>query len=167
MCIRDSITAESEKLDPLTLQEMCLAIRSLATIYLKPIKSVFRTARPRTTQDSPALQKDRLPSREDALLARASMIQQQAMNGTGGSNEGANGDLPSAVDAADMYFAGVNSQQMAQLSVNDHDGYGYGDGGLMSPGSGPGETMFVVSQNQPQQVYRPVAGQGNGDLLML
>ena len=89
------------------------------------------------------------------------------MNGTGGSGGAANGDLRSAVDAADMYFAGVGGQQMAQLSVNDHDGYGYGDGGLTSPGPGNGETMFMVSQNQPQQMYQPVAGQGNGDLLML
>ena len=159
------ITAESEKLDPLTLQEMCLAIGSLATIYLKPIKSVFRTSRPRLIQESPALQRQRLPSREDALNARASMMQQQQINGTGGSNEmqGSNGDLQSAVDAADLYFAGIGSQQMAQMNVNDGDGYGYSNS-LVSPG-GEGDTMFVVNQNQPHQVYQPVSGQGNGCLL--
>ena len=79
--------------------------------------------------------------------------------------QGSNGDLQSAVDAADLYFAGVGSQQMAQMNVNDGDGYGYSNS-LMSPG-GEGDTMFVVNQNQPHQVYQPVSGQGNGDLLMM
>ncbi|KAK7955827.1 uncharacterized protein PG986_005049 [Apiospora aurea] len=40
------ITAESEKLDPQTLEEMCLNVGTLATIYLKPVQTVFRSARP-------------------------------------------------------------------------------------------------------------------------
>ncbi|KAJ8123996.1 hypothetical protein ONZ43_g190 [Nemania bipapillata] len=36
------ITAESEKLDPQTLEEMCLNVGTLATIYLKPVQTVFQ-----------------------------------------------------------------------------------------------------------------------------
>ncbi|KAF4553021.1 AP-2 complex subunit beta-like protein [Elsinoe fawcettii] len=150
------ITAESEKLDPFTLQEMCLSVGSLATIYLKPIKSVFRTARPRTLQDSPALQKHRLPKKEDMLQARL------AENGINGANGHTNGDISSAVDAADLYFASIGSQQMAHLSVNDADPY---NSSPVTPTAA--ETSFVVNQNQPQQAYQPQIGRGNGDLLDL
>ena len=54
------ITAEAEKLDPLTLEEMCLNVGTLATVYLKPVQQVFRTARPKRLQDSPALVRERV-----------------------------------------------------------------------------------------------------------
>jgi len=154
------ITAESEKLDPFTLQEMCLSVGSLATIYLKPIKSVFRTARPRTLQDSPALQRSRLPRRENLMVSPLKTTG-PGMNGAGGMN-GQNGDLNSAVDAADLYFASVGNQQMARLSVHDPDG-GYESG----PTTPNGETSFVISQERPQEAYQPAVGRGNGDLLDL
>lgn len=160
------ITAESERLDAVTLQEMSLVIGSLATIYLKPIKSVFRTARPRLIQESPALQRHKIATRTPSLSAASTLsFGSQQSNGyaaqTNGHTNGSNGDLAAAVDAADLYFSGIGSQQMAQLSVADGDGY------MSSPTSaGPGETMFVVNQNQPQQTYHPSAGLGNGDLLM-
>lgn len=56
------ITAEAEKLDPATLEEMCLNVGTLATVYLKPVNQVFRTARQKKIQDSPALQKHQLPT---------------------------------------------------------------------------------------------------------
>ncbi|KAF2153290.1 Adaptor protein complex beta subunit [Myriangium duriaei CBS 260.36] len=155
------ITAESEKLDPFTLQEMCLAVGSLATIYLKPIKAVFRTARPRVLQDSPALQRHRLPKKEDMLNAQ--YADQPETNGTTRLNSGASaGDLTAAVDAADLYFASVGSQQMAHLSVADGDGYGDEQA---TPNAA--QTSFVVNQYEPQQVYQPAVGRGNGDLLDL
>jgi AP-2 complex subunit beta-1 len=59
---KPSITAESERLDPATLEEMCLNVGTLATVYLKPVSQVFRSARPRRLVDSPALQRHSLPS---------------------------------------------------------------------------------------------------------
>lgn len=56
------ITAESEKLDPATLEEMCLNVGTLATVYLKPVQQVFRSARVRKLTDSPALQKHMIPT---------------------------------------------------------------------------------------------------------
>jgi AP-2 complex subunit beta-1 len=59
---KPSITAETERLDPATLEEMCLNVGTLATVYLKPVSQVFRSARPRRLVDSPALQRHSLPS---------------------------------------------------------------------------------------------------------
>ncbi|KAI5199128.1 putative AP-2 adaptor complex subunit beta [Aureobasidium subglaciale] len=153
------ITAETEKLDPFTLQEMCLVVGSLATIYLKPIKSVFRSARPRVIPESPALQKHRLPGHQAMLDAQKHWTEMTSMAGAQQRQNGnSNGDLASAVDAADVYFSTIGSQQMANMGLND-DGYA-------SPVTGDGaQTMFVVNQNQPQQVYQPTVGNGNGDLL--
>jgi hypothetical protein len=64
------ITAEAEKLDPQTLEEMCLNVGTLATVYLKPVQQVFRTARPKKLQDSPALQKHQLPTTVAAEKSR-------------------------------------------------------------------------------------------------
>jgi hypothetical protein len=74
-----------------------------------------------------------------------------------------NGNLAGAIDAADAFFAGVGSQQMAAMHVNGGD-----DGFGGSPTVGRGEMQYVVNQNAPEQVYQPtmVAG-SNGDLLML
>ena len=47
---------------PATLEEMCLNVGTLATVYLKPVQQVFRSARPRKLTDSPALQKHNLPT---------------------------------------------------------------------------------------------------------
>ena len=149
------ITAESERLDPITLQEMCLTVGTLATIYLKPIKSVFRTARPRTIPESPALQRHRIAAPPASLSSRNASVVSHGSNGI------PNGNLAAAVDAADLYFANIGSQQMANMNVNDGEGF------INSPMSPSGqETMFVVSQSHPQQVYQPTIGAGNGDLLM-
>ncbi|KAH8818516.1 adaptin N terminal region-domain-containing protein [Hyaloscypha sp. PMI_1271] len=158
------ITAESEKLDPDTLEEMCLNVGTLATVYLKPVQQVFRSARPRKLTDSPALQKHNLPTAngldgQKSLSAfgmgNQTAIRPPQMNG--------NGNLAAAVDAADEFFAGVGSQQMGAMHINgQEDGFGG------SPTVGRGEMQYVVNQHAPDQVYQPAMGGGsNGDLLML
>lgn len=155
------ITAESEKLDPATLEEMCLNVGTLATVYLKPVQQVFRSARPRKLLDSPALQKHTLPTSNG-------LDSQKSLSAFGMGNQPAirppqNGDLAAAVDAADEFFAGVGQQQMAAMHINGND---EGFGG--SPTVGRDERQYVVNQNAPEQVYQPTVGGGtNGDLLML
>ncbi|KAI0486522.1 AP-2 complex subunit beta [Xylaria cf. heliscus] len=171
------ITAESEKLDPQTLEEMCLNVGTLATIYLKPVQTVFRSARPRRLADSPALQKHSLPTSQNlpAFDANKSL----SMFGMGGQavvvRPGNNAAAPNpamaggvgtpgsenmagAVNDADAYFAGVGSQHMAAMGIHD-DSFGGGTGN---------EAGYVVNQFAPQQVLQPAQGVGsNGDLLML
>ncbi|RYP35513.1 hypothetical protein DL767_003767 [Monosporascus sp. MG133] len=176
------ITAESEKLDPQTLEEMCLNVGTLATIYLKPVQTVFRSARPRRLADSPALQRDDLPTSRNLphfdankSLSMFGMGGQPAVVRPGGGNNnqpGNNADAASAgagagaggmanaVSDADAYFAGIGSQQMAAMGIHDQgDTFG---------GSNGKETGYVVNQYNPQQVFQPAQGVGsNGDLLML
>ncbi|KAI9794993.1 MAG: hypothetical protein M1816_000013 [Peltula sp. TS41687] len=164
------ITAESEKLDPATLEELCLNVGTLATVYLKPVHQVFRTARLRHLVDSPALQKHTLPTVR-ALDMQKSLpglgLEGQAVpsslreadNGYGNPHQD---DLAAAVDAADLYFAGIGHQRMEQTNMTD-DEYG---GGL-SFGS-PSETRYVVNQSRPQQVsYQTGLGNHSEDLLQL
>ena len=154
---KPAITAESEKLDPGTLEEMCLNIGTLATVYLKPVNQVFRSARPRRLQDSAALQKHRLPTQQ-ALVGAQNATPTPKIQGNGHAN--GQGDISAAIDAADMYFSGVGSQQMANAQLSESDF-------ASSPVSGaPGGNLYVVNQNQPTQVYQPAMGTGNGDLLM-
>lgn len=160
MGVKPPITAESEKLDPATLEEMCLNVGTLATVYLKPVQHVFRNARARKLQDSPALQKHKLAS-QVAMEAHA----HRSIPPPNGVTSNGNGSLAAAIDAADVYFSGLNSsdvsRNMAALNLGE-DG-GFGD----SPTVGaPGETQYVVNQNQPQQAYHPQIGGDNGDLLL-
>jgi AP-2 complex subunit beta-1 len=158
---KPAITAESEKLDPVTLEEMCLNVGTLATVYLKPVQQVFRSARPRKLLDSPALQKHTLPT-ANGLDAQKS-LSTFGMEGQPAVRPQGNGDLAAAVDAADEFFAGVGNQQMAHMNINSQD-----DGFGGSPTVGRGDMQYVVNQNAPEQVYHPTSGQGaNGDLLML
>ena len=155
------ITAESEKLDPQTLEEMCLNIGTLATIYLKPVNQVFRSARPRRLQQSPALQRHLLPTTQAAASAAkrnlALQSQTQALLSSVASQS--NNGMAEAVDAADLYFAGVGSQQLAQMQVSEGSLAGFGG----SPIQGGGETSYVVNQYAPQQA----TGAEQGDLLQL
>jgi hypothetical protein len=162
------ITAESEKLDPATLEEMCLNVGTLATVYLKPVQQVFRMARPRRLADSPALQKDTLPTRK-ALDAQKSLPGlglegqpvRQGVNGSGGmAGASGSGDLAAAVDAADAYFEGVGNAQLAGMTLREEGG-GFGANSPMAMGAG--ETRYVVNQNAAQSVV----GGANGDLLAL
>lgn len=140
---KPAITAESEKLDPVTLEEMCLVVGTLATVYLKPVHTVFRSARPRRLQESPALQRHKLPSYQAAQQAKLLSPALQ-MNGNGHAD---------VLDEADAYFASV----------------GAGDS---SPTTARGEgQMFVVNQGQGLGQMAPVMqvqnGDGEGDLLSL
>ena len=149
---KPEITAESEKLDPATLEEMCLNVGTLATVYLKPVQQVFRSARPRKLIDSPAFQRSKHSNN-----ARIAGIQKP----NGNILDKDNADLVAAADAADMYFSSIGSRQMAAMNLDD-DGFG----GSPMVGA-PGERQYVVSQSHPQQVFQPQVGGGNGDLLML
>lgn len=132
------ITADSEKLDPNTLEELCLCIGTLATIYLKPVQQVFRSARARKLTPSPALQK-RKEDLTSALATSNLQINTQAAK------------QDDAIAAADEYFKNLS------LS-NNVDTFASPTGGTQ-----PG---FVVNQSVPQQVMQPVGGAQQGDLLL-
>ncbi len=138
------ITAESEKLDPVTLEEMCLVVGTLATVYLKPVHTVFRSTRPRRLQDSPALQRSKLPSYQAAqqakLLSSSSLSLPQSNGGANGQAQ--NGDV---LDEADAYFASIGNSSMAVSAAGDFAG---------SPTAGRGG----------EQVYRVNQGQGLGQM---
>ena len=146
---KPTITAEAEKLDPPTLEEMCLSIGTLATVYLKPVNHVFRNARIRKLGNSPALQRDRILNGEGMGSLPMPKLTAPLT---------ANGDSAAAAAEADAYFSDVATRQIASMSIND-DGFG---GGPHLP-----ETQYVVNQNHPQQAYQPQIGEGNGDLLEL
>ncbi|KAF8253050.1 Adaptor protein complex beta subunit [Wilcoxina mikolae CBS 423.85] len=153
------ITAEAEKLDPQTLEEMCLNVGTLATVYLKPVQQVFRTARPKKLQDSPALQKHQLPTTlaaersrrliEDMMSSNQQQPQQQQQQRMQLTPQPA--DLAS--DLADDYFSApvVTSSQ--------------GMNPFAPVGSGGNTGQYVVNQSAPQQMYQP--DQSQGDLLLL
>lgn len=149
---KPAITAEREKLDSKTLEELCLAVGTFATVYLKPIHQVFRNARSKKLVPSPALQR---PPRDEVValhtpVAEMSRIQKNPYAASVTTPSSANGNFNAAVDAADMYFAGVGNHQMAAMSIQD----GMGSGG---------GTQYVVNQNQ--NVYDP-QGSASRDLLM-
>lgn len=66
------ITAENENIDPAILEELELNIGTLASVYLKSVKHVFRYAKPKHLTPSPALQKRR--KNEPPLHLTASQI---------------------------------------------------------------------------------------------
>lgn len=186
------ITAESEKLDPRTLEELCLNVGTLATVYLKPIHQVFRAARPRRLQPSPALQRPRVedgtsnmldynPPVATAAAASTSNSGLATITTTGNPISPVNAPPPptfpvgpnappgaaaepgagiDAVSAADSYFNGIGSQQMAAMDLG-----GRGDG---AGGGGAPPAQYVVTQNS-QQVYQPhlAGGAATGELLLL
>lgn len=188
------ITAESEKLDPRTLEELCLNVGTLATVYLKPIHQVFRAARPRRLQPSPALQKPRFEDGTANMLDYNPPAANMATASTSNSglatiittgnpvspiNSAPSSNLPvepnatgsrvglgastssDAISAADSYFSGIGSQQMAAMNLGGREDSGLGGGGAQ-------ETQYVVTQNQ-QQVYQPqlAGGAATGELLLL
>ncbi|KAK3704683.1 hypothetical protein LTR37_013657 [Vermiconidia calcicola] len=143
---KPAITAESEKLDSVTLEEMCLVVGTLATVYLKPVHTVFRSARPRRLQDSPALQRTRLPSYQAAQQAKLMSSSSSPLQANGG---GAAGDV---LDEADAYFASVGSSggTSGDLAVGGTDGQRY----VVNQGQGLGQMQPTVHVQN-----------GEGDLL--
>lgn len=154
------ITAESEKLDPNTLEELCLNVGTLATVYLKPVQQVFRNARPKRLADSPALQKPRENQNGFDFPVPMTTTVTTTTTTPATTASTSNSNLPAAVNAADAYFNEIGSQQMAALDLG-----GRGGGGEMG---GAGQTQYVVNQNQ-QQIYQPQAagGAATGELLLL
>ncbi|KAF2019206.1 Adaptor protein complex beta subunit [Aaosphaeria arxii CBS 175.79] len=172
MGAKPAITAEeSEKLDPGTLEEMCLNVGTLATVYLKPVNQVFRSARPRKLQDSPALQRHELPTVVAAHQARQRAAAERSKldtvsNGSGyaapqlsptfngnGNGSGTPTNLAAAVNDADAYFAGVGRQSSF--------------GGSPIAAAGGGQGHWVVNQNAPQQsLMSPTGLDGTQDLLL-
>ena len=149
------ITAEIEKLDPQTLEEMCLVVGTLATVYLKPVQQVFRAARVRRLVESPALQRDKVPGYESGYSKEnQKSLSQLGQGGQGvdgrvreamnGQAAGANGRMEQAVNAADEFFAGVGQRQMANININDTADDGFGS----SPTLGPGQGGYAVNQYQ-------------------
>ncbi|MCJ1308232.1 hypothetical protein MMC25_001885 [Agyrium rufum] len=172
------VTAESEKLDPFTLEEMCLNVGTLATVYLKPVQQVFRFARPRKLADSPALQKHTLPSHIAQEMAKQNQmpmlsngdessspaingrLAQAVANQMNGTSPRQSANLTSAVSQADLYFASLNGG-MQEMRLSQDEFGGSPTTALM------GERQYVVNQNYPDQIYEPQVGSGNGDLLEL
>ena len=158
------ITAEPERLDPATLEEMCLNVGTLATIYLKPVQTVFRSARSRKLEDSPALQKQSLPVDVDkqktmSMFGRGGQPTDIDLRSRAAASTNGGGDLAQAVSDADAYFSSIGTQQMAALQMDQENDL-FGGGG--------NETGYVVSAHAPQAVLQPAQGGGsNGDLLML
>jgi len=153
------ITAEeSEKLDPGTLEEMCLNVGTLATVYLKPVNQVFRSARPKKLQESPALQRHELPTVKAAQVLRERAIAERSRldtNGSGPSSPTNGGNLSAAVSEADVYFAGVGRQSTFGGSpiVAEQNALGGG---------------WVVNQNAPQEaMMSPGGADNNQDFLLL
>jgi hypothetical protein len=64
--------------------------------------------------------------------------------------------MNSAVNAADVYFAGLGSQQMASMSLN---------GPSAAVGGDAAQSRFVVNQNQQQPEAMP--GGATGELLLI
>lgn len=159
------ISAEAERLEAPTLEEMCLNVGTLATIYLKPVQTVFRSARPRKLQDSPALQKqnllvDRDGQKSISMFGRGAQPTDIDLRSRNAAAAGGEGNLSQAVSDADAYFSSVGTQQMAAMRLDQGDDV-FGGGG----GNGTG---YVVSAHAPQAVMQPAQGGGsNGDLLAL
>lgn len=157
------ISAESEKLDQNTLEELSLNIGTLATVYLKPVQQVFRSARPKRLSPSPALQKrTRDESRNSPFtIPVPSSTTATIPNAPNTSDTGGKGDLAAAVDAADSYFSGIGNQQMANMNLN---------GGIASSpgGGGAAPTQYVVNQNQQQALHpQEAGGAATGELLLI
>lgn len=160
---KPAITAESEKLDPVTLEEMCLNVGTLATVYLKPVHQVFRSARPRKLPETKALQRHTLPT---VVAMEQQKYLPSILNGAAppavlqdGDEAARRAQLSNAVNAADAYFQNLNSG-VANMSIGGDDPLS----GTPTIGRGI-ESQYVVNQNRPDQAYEPVGT--NGDLLVL
>ncbi|OAA47667.1 AP-2 complex subunit beta [Metarhizium rileyi] len=158
------ITAEAERLEAPTLEEMCLNVGTLATIYLKPVQTVFRSARPRKLQESPALQKQNLLEDADnqksiSMFGRGGQPTNIDLRSRNAAPANGEGNLSQAVSDADAYFSGVGTQMAAMRLDQGEDMFGGSSGNM---------TGYVVSAHAPQAVLQPAQGGGsNGDLLSL
>ena len=158
------ITAEAERLEAPTLEEMCLNVGTLATIYLKPVQTVFRSARPRKLQESPALQKQNLLVDADnqksiSMFGRGGQPTNIDLRSRNAAPANGEGNLSQAVSDADAYFSSIGTQMTAMTLDQGEDMFGGSSGNM---------TGYVVSAHAPQAVLQPAQGAGsNGDLLAL
>ncbi len=155
---KPAITAESEKLDPVTLEEMCLVIGTLATVYLKPVHLVFRSTRPRRLQDSPALQKSKLPAYSVAQQAKILTDQNGGAFQTNGNPMPQRQDSD-VLDEADAYFASIGGSSLGVPMDSDF---------ASSPTTDSGsEQRYIVNQGQGLGQVQPTmhVQNGEGDLL--
>lgn len=158
------ITAEAERLEAPTLEEMCLNVGTLATIYLKPVQTVFRSARPRKLQESPALQKQNLLVDADnqksiSMFGRGGQPTNIDLRSRNAAPANEEGNLSQAVNDADAYFSSIGTQMAAMTLDQGEDMFGGSSGNM---------TGYVVSAHAPQAVLQPAQGAGsNGDLLAL
>lgn len=163
MGAKPTITAEAERLDPITLEEMCLNIGTLATVYLKPVQQVFRQARPRRLQDSAALQKQALAQPDTASSPISNTNGRGVFPMASPSDESSrfkHGDLAAAVGAADEYFSSLAANDMAGLRIGDDD--------LTSPITGrAGQGDAFAGQYQRYNHAHIGAGNASEDLLSL
>ncbi|KAM5439257.1 hypothetical protein MferCBS31731_004678 [Microsporum ferrugineum] len=167
------ITADREKLDPRTLEELCLNVGTLATVYLKPVQQVFRLARPKRLAPSPALQQPTYQDSSDApfyiplstLLSPSQEVDNSNPQPMAQSpNMAQKPDISAAVNAADIYFAGIGNDQVAdQMAAMSLGGGGVHGGDMV--GTAP-ESQYIVSQNQ-QQAYQHNMGGATGELLLI
>ncbi|KAM5475581.1 hypothetical protein MauCBS54593_001273 [Microsporum audouinii] len=167
------ITADREKLDPRTLEELCLNVGTLATVYLKPVQQVFRLARPKRLAPSPALQQPTYQDSSDApfyiplstLLSPSQEVDNSNPQPMAQSpNMVQKPDISAAVNAADIYFAGIGNDQVAdQMAAMSLGGGGVHGGDMV--GTAP-ESQYIVSQNQ-QQAYQHNMGGATGELLLI
>lgn len=157
---KPAITAESERLDNTTLEEMCLNVGTLATVYLKPVQTVFRSARPRKLMDSPALQKRNVAADSQKSISMFGNASAPTDIDPRSRQAGNDANLQQAVNDADAYFSSIGTQQMAAMHIDQGED-------VFGGGNGAG-TGYVVSAHAPQTVLEPAQGQGNnGDLLVL
>jgi hypothetical protein len=156
---KPSITAESERLDPATLEEMCLNVGTLATVYLKPVSQVFRSARPRRLVESPALQRHSLPSYQAQTEANEQRKSLALLNTQSGSQ------MPSSQFGSQFQeqMGMISEEQMMQMvspqgfmSPNRVDSYTGAVGNLNGGGAGLDAAMDAA-----ELYFSGLAG-GNG-----
>lgn len=166
------ITADREKLDPRTLEELCLNVGTLATVYLKPVQQVFRLARPKRLAPSPALQQPTYQDSHDTpfhiplstLLSPSQEPEANAQSNSSNPSMAQKPDISAAVNAADVYFAGIGNDQVAdQMAAMSLGGGGVHGGDMVATAP---ESQYIVSQNQ-QQAYQHNMGGATGEVLLI
>lgn len=181
------ISAESEKLDNRTLEELCLNVGTLATVYLKPVQQVFRNARSRRLQYSPALQKPPDQNGSSSAIMQfvapppptplaptpTGTVQISTTAPISSNQTGLSPGDPNLVTAPSPTTGlGPDAADM-NAAVSAADVYFSGVGNqqmaaLDLDGGGVSGTQYVVNQNQ-QQAYQPhlAGGAATGELLLL
>lgn len=168
---KPAVSAESDRIEARTLEDLCMNIGTLATVYMKPVAAVFRSARPRILPDTPALQRADLPTvrqrvreRELSALAAREQDREELAGGVArlglGTGAGAGAAVGGTAMPAAAGAAAARQNGMADLAnaVNQADRYferlergepAEGDvlgGGLGSPMSdGPVRSPAIAS----------------------